>query len=88
MPTSPLEALAEVRCPVSVLVADAPTADDEDQRERLLALEDVQRRRGPPRAWPNTRVRRFAGAGHDLMRHRPDEVARASWPTAGRPLRR
>ena len=37
----PLLALAEVGCPVSVLVADAATADDEDQRERLLALEDV-----------------------------------------------
>jgi pimeloyl-ACP methyl ester carboxylesterase len=70
----PLSTLAEVRCPVSVLVADAPTADDEDQRERLLALEDICRVRTAA-GRPNTRVRRFAGAGHDLMRHRPDEVA-------------
>ncbi len=70
----PLSTLAEVRCPISVLVADAPTADDEDQRERLLALEDICRVRTAA-GRPNTRVRRFAGAGHDLMRHRPDEVA-------------
>jgi pimeloyl-ACP methyl ester carboxylesterase len=70
----PIEALAEVRCPVSILVADAPTADDEDERERLLALADVQRMRARA-GLPETHVRRFAGAGHDLMRHRPDEVA-------------
>jgi pimeloyl-ACP methyl ester carboxylesterase len=70
----PHSTLADVRCPVSVLVADAATADDEDQRERLLALEDICRVRTAA-GWPNTRVRRFAGAGHDLMRHRPDEVA-------------
>ena len=70
----PLEALAEARCPVSILVADAPTADDEDERERLLALEDVQRMRASA-GLPETSVQRFAGAGHDLMRHRPDEVA-------------
>jgi pimeloyl-ACP methyl ester carboxylesterase len=70
----PLEALAEARCPVSILVADAPTADDEDERERLLALEDVQRMRVSA-GLPETSVRRFAGAGHDLMRYRPDEVA-------------
>jgi pimeloyl-ACP methyl ester carboxylesterase len=69
----PLEALAEVRCPVSILVAEAPTADDEDQRERLLALEDVRRVRAA--AGLETAVRRFAGAGHDLMRYRPREVA-------------
>jgi pimeloyl-ACP methyl ester carboxylesterase len=70
----PHSTLAEVRCPVSVLVADAATADDEVQRERLLALDDICRVRTAA-GLPNTRVRRFAGAGHDLMRHRPDEVA-------------
>jgi pimeloyl-ACP methyl ester carboxylesterase len=70
----PLDALAEVRSPISILVADAATADDEDERERLLALEDVQRMRTRA-GLPETHVRRFAGAGHDLMRYRPDEVA-------------
>ena len=40
-----LTALAEVRCSITVLVADATTADDEDRRERDLALEDAQRAR-------------------------------------------
>lgn len=70
----PLEALAEVRCPVSILVAESTTADDEDQRERILALEDVGRVRGA--AGFDTSVLRFPAAGHDLMRYRPDEVAR------------
>jgi pimeloyl-ACP methyl ester carboxylesterase len=69
----PLEALVEVRCPVGVLVADAPTADDEDQRERLLALEDVQRARAAA-GLPHTRVRRLAGVGHDVVRYRPTAV--------------
>jgi pimeloyl-ACP methyl ester carboxylesterase len=70
----PQAALAEVRCPVGVLVADAPTADDEDQRERLLALDDVQRARAAA-GLPRARVRRLAGAGHDLLRYRPTAVA-------------
>ena len=79
----PLEALAEVRCPVAVLVADAPTADDEDQRERLLALEDVRRARAAA-GRPETHVRRFEGAGHDLMRYRADAVTEELERLAGR----
>jgi pimeloyl-ACP methyl ester carboxylesterase len=70
----PLVALTDVRCPVSLLVADAATADDEDQRERLLAIDDVQQARAAA-GLPLARVRRFPGAGHDLMRHRPTAVA-------------
>jgi pimeloyl-ACP methyl ester carboxylesterase len=69
----PLEALVEVRCPVSILVAEPATADDEDLRERLLALEDVRRARAT--VGLETSVRRFVGAGHDLMRYRPDDLA-------------
>jgi pimeloyl-ACP methyl ester carboxylesterase len=69
----PLVALADVRCPISVLVADATTADDEDRRERELALGDVRRARAAA-GLDAMRVRRFAGSGHDLMRHRPAEV--------------
>jgi pimeloyl-ACP methyl ester carboxylesterase len=69
----PLLALPAVRCPVSILVAEPGTADDEDRRERQLALEDVRRAR--ERVGLETPARRFVGSGHDLMRYRPDEVA-------------
>jgi len=41
----PLRSLSRAACPVTVLVAQAATADDEEERERLLALEDAQRRK-------------------------------------------
>jgi pimeloyl-ACP methyl ester carboxylesterase len=69
----PLEAVTHLACPVSVLVADATTADDEDRRERLLALEDVCRLRAA--GGHATHVRHFPGAGHDLARYRSEEVA-------------
>jgi pimeloyl-ACP methyl ester carboxylesterase len=69
----PREALAEVRCPVTLLVADPGTTDDEERRERLLAIDDVQRARAEAGLGP-MRVRRFPGAAHDLMRYRPAEV--------------
>jgi pimeloyl-ACP methyl ester carboxylesterase len=70
----PLEAVVEVPCPIVVLVADATTADDEDRRERGLALKDAQRARAAAGLAP-MRIRVFEGAGHDLMRYRPAEVA-------------
>lgn len=70
----PLESLAQVVCPVSVLVANSATADDEDERERRLALDDAQRTRREA-GLSEMHIRRFDGAGHDLMRYRPDEVA-------------
>jgi pimeloyl-ACP methyl ester carboxylesterase len=70
----PLIALAAVRCTVDVLVADATTADDEERRERDLALEDVQATRAAA-GLERMRVTRFPGAGHDLMRHRPAELS-------------
>jgi pimeloyl-ACP methyl ester carboxylesterase len=70
----PLEALTQVACPVTVLVANSATADDEDERERRLALEDAQRARVEA-GLPQMEVRRFDGSGHDLMRYRPAEVA-------------
>ena len=72
----PLEALTEVGCPLSVLVAGAATADDEDERERRLALEDAARARTQAGLDPPV-VGVLEGAGHDLMRYRPDEVSRA-----------
>jgi pimeloyl-ACP methyl ester carboxylesterase len=70
----PLEALAQVACPVAVMVASSTTADDEDERERRLALDDAQRVRTAAGLVP-MHIRRFDGAGHDLMRYQPDEVA-------------
>jgi pimeloyl-ACP methyl ester carboxylesterase len=69
----PLVALTVVRCPVSALVADATTADDEDRREREIALEDVQRARADAGLGP-MRVHHYPRTGHDLMRYRPAEV--------------
>jgi pimeloyl-ACP methyl ester carboxylesterase len=78
----PLVSLVAVGCPIVVLVATSATADDEDERERLLALEDVQRARALV-GLHEMRVRTFDGAGHDLMRHRPAEVAAALETLAG-----
>jgi pimeloyl-ACP methyl ester carboxylesterase len=69
----PLVALTEVSCPISVLVADETTADDEDRRERMMALDDVQRARAAA-GLGAIRVLRFPRAGHELMRYRPGEV--------------
>ncbi|MEA2025640.1 MAG: alpha/beta hydrolase [Chloroflexota bacterium] len=70
----PLDALAGVRCPVAVLVAGATTADDEDERERRLAIDDVQRARAAAGLSP-MHVRHLDGTGHDLMRYRRGVVA-------------
>jgi pimeloyl-ACP methyl ester carboxylesterase len=72
----PLDALDRVAQPVTVLVAGAGTADDEERRERLLALDDIQRARRDRGLTPAT-VHLLDGAGHDLLRHRPDAVATA-----------
>jgi pimeloyl-ACP methyl ester carboxylesterase len=60
--------------PLLVAQAEAGTADDEVARERSLALADLLARRAE-RGAPNARVVRFPGAGHNLMRYRPDELA-------------
>jgi pimeloyl-ACP methyl ester carboxylesterase len=78
----PLEVLAPLGCPIVVLAAVARSADDEEERERWLALEDLRRaRRGG--GLPPVQVVRFEGVGHDLVRYRPDEVSRALAELAG-----
>jgi pimeloyl-ACP methyl ester carboxylesterase len=72
----PLDALGRLTQPVIVLVAGTGTADDEERRERLLAVEDVQDARRAARFQPMS-VRLLDGAGHELMRYRPDAVAAA-----------
>ena len=69
----PLEALAEVACPVTLVAASPGTADDEDERERRLAIEDAQAARARV-GLPAMAVHVHEGAGHDLMRYRPDEL--------------
>lgn len=72
----PLEVLPQVRCPVSLLVAGASTADAEDERERRLAIEDAQRARAAGGA-SRMDVDVLERTGHDLMRHAPRAVASA-----------
>jgi pimeloyl-ACP methyl ester carboxylesterase len=70
----PDEALAAIEAPLLILVATSGAADDEAERERSLALDDVLRaRRAAGRS--DARVVRYPGSGHNLMRYRPDEVA-------------
>jgi pimeloyl-ACP methyl ester carboxylesterase len=70
----PLERVTRLRVPVTLLVADATTADDEDARERRLAVDDLQRARRDAGLEPLS-VHVLEGAGHDLMRYRPDELS-------------
>lgn len=70
----PLESLADVAAPMTLMAATSGTADDEDERERRLAIEDAQAARREA-GRPELRVRIEDGAGHDLMRYRPDELA-------------
>jgi pimeloyl-ACP methyl ester carboxylesterase len=70
----PMETLSAARVPLSILVAGAGTADDEGAHDRAAALEEVIAARAAT-GMPATRVVRFPGTGHNLMRYRPDEVA-------------
>jgi len=68
----PEELLRRVRCPVLVAVAGSAAADDESARDREMALADALRLLAD--AGP-VRVVRFEGAGHNLMRYRPDDLS-------------
>jgi pimeloyl-ACP methyl ester carboxylesterase len=70
----PEEALAAVSAPLLVTPAASGSADDEEVRERRLALDDVVRARAAAGTGP-TRIVTFTGSGHNLMRYRPDELA-------------
>ena len=72
----PLETLADSSCHILILAASSGTADDEEERERRLALDDLQRARSTAGRSPAD-VLRFDGVGHDLMRYRPGEVSDA-----------
>jgi pimeloyl-ACP methyl ester carboxylesterase len=70
----PARTLATVSSPIVVVVAESGTGEDDDARERLLALEDVSRARTQAGADP-PRVIRFAGAGHNVIRYRTAQLS-------------
>jgi pimeloyl-ACP methyl ester carboxylesterase len=72
----PRVALAKVDAPVLIAVAESGAADDETTRERRIALDDVVRARAAAGVAPPY-VRVLTGAGHNLMRYRPDELSAA-----------
>ena len=72
----PTDTLTAIRAPVLAAVAEAGTADDEIVRERLLALDDINRDRAREGLRP-VDVRRFPGAGHNLMRYRSAQLSDA-----------
>jgi pimeloyl-ACP methyl ester carboxylesterase len=67
-------AVAGLRQPVLVAVAETGSADDEVARERSLALDDLRRDRAEA-GMPPLQVVRFPGAGHNLMRYSPDALS-------------
>jgi hypothetical protein len=72
----PTATLTQIRLPVLAAIAEAGTADDEDVRERLLALGDINRDRAAAGLAPID-IRRFPGAGHNLMRYRAADLTDA-----------
>jgi pimeloyl-ACP methyl ester carboxylesterase len=75
----PVEVLARVAAPTVVVVAGGGEIDDPVERERMLALDDalgvLGRETGGGAAAAH--VVRLRGAGHNVMRYRPDEVSAA-----------
>jgi len=70
----PIATLVAAPVPLGVLVAGPGTADDEAGHDRAVALDEVVAARAAA-GLPPTRVARFPGTGHNLMRYRPAEVA-------------
>ena len=80
----PTETLTVIRAPMLAAVAEAGTADDEVVGERLLALADINRDRASTGLEPID-IKRFARAGHNLMRYRPADLAQALLELMSRP---
>jgi hypothetical protein len=57
-------------------MAEPGGADDDEARERRLALDDVLAARSAV-GMPTATVVRLSGSAHNLMRYRPAEVAAA-----------
>ena len=71
----PLSALAGARMPLFIAVAESGMADDDVARERFAALDDLLEARRESAA-PEPTVRRYRGAGHNVMRYRAAELSR------------
>jgi pimeloyl-ACP methyl ester carboxylesterase len=71
----PDEVLGALDRPVLIVAALSGAADDAEARERMLALDDLVRARAATAS--ETRIERFTGAGHNLMRYRADALADA-----------
>jgi pimeloyl-ACP methyl ester carboxylesterase len=69
----PVETLLAVRCPLLAVVAGSGAADDDERRERLLALEEISAARSRA-GLPAASMLRLDGVGHDVMRYRPDDL--------------
>ncbi|HVQ21713.1 MAG TPA: alpha/beta hydrolase, partial [Candidatus Saccharimonadia bacterium] len=81
----PAIALGDLVRSLTLLVAEPGGADDDDVRERRLALEEllaIRRAAG----MPPDRVVPFAGSAHNLMRYRPDEVSASILDVLAAPL--
>jgi pimeloyl-ACP methyl ester carboxylesterase len=72
----PIETLARLPQPMLIAVAESGAADDAEVRDRRLALDDVIAARDAAGVSAPD-VRRFVGAGHNLMRYRPAELTDA-----------
>jgi pimeloyl-ACP methyl ester carboxylesterase len=59
--------------PIAIAIVETGSADDEFARDRALALDDVRAARERTSGGP-TRVVRFRGVGHNVMRYSPDAV--------------
>ena len=70
----PMIALGDLERPLTILVAEPGGADDEEVRERRIALDELLAVRASAVVAP-TRVVRSGGSAHNLMRYRPDEVS-------------
>lgn len=67
---------ATLAMPLLIAVAESGTADDDTTRERMAALDDFVVARTSA-GLPAPKVRRFPGAGHNLMRYRPGDLSAA-----------
>jgi pimeloyl-ACP methyl ester carboxylesterase len=72
----PLATVGYLPMPMLICVAESGSADDETMRERRLALDELVAARVANGLTPPD-VRRFTGAGHNLMRYRPAELCAA-----------
>jgi pimeloyl-ACP methyl ester carboxylesterase len=68
--------LVELDMPLLIAIAESGGADDDTGRERLLALDEVLSLRQAADC-PPSRLARYPGTGHNLMRYRPAELSAA-----------